>query len=55
MRKIMCNNPNLDIVNINSYTKFGKVISFHSQDNERKRNSERNSDITLLQKRENDV
>ena len=23
----MCNNPNLDLVNINAYTKFGKILS----------------------------
>ena len=26
--KMMCNNPNLDLVNINVYTKFGKVYRF---------------------------
>ena len=38
------NNPNLDLVNINAYAKFGELL-FCSQDNERKRNFERNSDI----------
>ena len=39
------NNPNLDLVNINAYKKFGKILSFCSLDMEQKRNSERNSDI----------
>ena len=34
----MCDNPNLDLVNIIVYTKFGKVLSICSQDIERKRN-----------------
>ena len=34
----MCDNPNLDLVNINAYTKFGKIPSICSQDIERKRN-----------------
>ena len=42
---MMCNNPNLDLVNINAYTKFGKILSICSQDIELKRNSEQNSDI----------
>ena len=33
-----CNNPNLDLVNINAYTKFGKILSIYSQDIEKKRN-----------------
>ena len=41
----MCNNPNLDLVNMNAYIKFGEIVSFCSQDIERKRNFERNSDI----------
>ena len=27
----MCNNPNLDIVNINAYTKFGFILLICSQ------------------------
>ena len=34
----MCNNPNLDVVNINAYAKFGQIPSICSQDIERKRN-----------------
>ena len=43
--KMIGNNPNLDLVNINEQTKFGQILSICSQDIERKRNSERNSDI----------
>ena len=31
-RKMMCNNPNLDLVNINVYTKFGEILSISTQD-----------------------
>ena len=31
-------NPNVDLINVNVYTKFGKILSFHSQDIERKEN-----------------
>ena len=34
----MCNNPNLDLVIINAYTKFGKILSICSQDIEQKQN-----------------
>ena len=34
---MMCNNPNLDLVNINAHTKFGEILSIWSEDNERKR------------------
>ena len=34
--KIMCNNPNLDFVNINAYTKFGEILSICSWDIDRK-------------------
>ena len=40
------NNPNQDLVNINAYTKFGKILSICSQDIERNRKS----DINLLQR-----
>ena len=33
----MCN-PQLDLVNINAYIKFGKILPISSQDNEQKRN-----------------
>ena len=43
-KKMTGNNPNIDIVNINAYTKFGKILSFSSQDIERKRNSDINQE-----------
>ena len=39
----MCNSSSLDLVTINAYTKIGKILSFCSQDIERKRNSEQSS------------
>ena len=38
LQKIMVNNPSLDLVNINVYTQFGKILSTPSQDIERKQN-----------------
>ena len=38
--KMTGNDPNLNLVNIIAYTKFGKILSFFSQDIKRKRNSE---------------
>ena len=29
---MMCNNLNLDLVSINAYTQFGKILSIGSQD-----------------------
>ena len=40
----MCNNPNLDLVSINAYTKFDKFLSICSQDLEQKRNYDRQND-----------
>ena len=37
-QKMMCNNPKLDLVNINAYIKFVENISSSSQEIERKRN-----------------
>ena len=34
----MCNNPNVDLVNMNAYIKFGKKMLVSPQDFERKRN-----------------
>ena len=42
----MCDNPNLDLVNMNAYIKFGEILSICSQDIEWKRNSEQNSVIS---------
>ena len=38
LRKMTGNNPKLDLVNVNMHTKFGQILSFHSQDIERKQN-----------------
>ena len=35
-------NPNLDLINVNVYTKFGLILSIDSQDIERKWNFEIN-------------
>ena len=35
-----CNNPNVDIVNINVCTKFCQILSIHSKDIEQKPNSD---------------
>ena len=40
LRKMTRNNPKLDLVNDDVRTKFGRILSIHSQDIERKRNSE---------------
>ena len=45
VQKMTCNNPNLDLVNMNAYIKLGEIMSICSQDIERKRNFEGNSDI----------
>ena len=37
-RKIICNSPKLNLVNMNAYIKFCEVLSICSQDIERKRN-----------------
>ena len=34
--KITGNNPKLDLVNVDVHTKFGQILSIHSQDIERK-------------------
>ena len=40
VRKMMCNNPKLDLFNIYPYTctRFVKILTFFSQDIEQKRN-----------------
>ena len=40
LRKMTGNNPKLDLVNINAHTKFGQILSIHSQNIERKGNSD---------------
>ena len=42
LRKMTGNNPKLDLVNVDVHTKFGRILSIHSQDIERKRNSDIN-------------
>ena len=37
LQKMKGNNPKLDIVNVDVHTKFGQILSSHSQDIERKR------------------
>ena len=38
LRKMTGNNPKLDLVNVDMHTKFGQILSFHSQAIERKQN-----------------
>ena len=38
MQKMKCNNPKLDLVNMNAYIKFGEVLAICSQDIEWKQN-----------------
>ena len=38
LRKMTIYNPNVDLVNDNVYTKFGKILCIHSQDIEKKTN-----------------
>ena len=42
LRKMMGNNPKLDLVNDDVHTKFGRILSIRSQDIERKQNSDVN-------------
>ena len=42
LRKMTGNNPKLDVVNVDVNTKFGLILSIHSQDIERKQNSDVN-------------
>ena len=35
---MLCDNPNVDLVNMNAYIKFGEILSISSQDIERKCN-----------------
>ena len=38
VRKMLCDNPNVDLVNMNAYIKCGEILSISSQDNEWKQN-----------------
>ena len=42
LQKMTLYNPNLDIINVNVHTKFGKILYIGSQDIERKQNSDTN-------------
>ena len=42
LRKMMGDNPKLDLVNVDVHTKFGRILSIRSQDIDRKRNSDVN-------------
>ena len=44
-----CNNPKLDLVNMNAYIKFGENMSSSSQDIERKEFWRKSRAITLVQ------
>ena len=50
LRKSMPYNPNLDLINVNVYSKFGKILSIHSQDIERKQNSDINQELQICKK-----
>ena len=45
VQKMMCSNPNLDLVDFNTYTKFGEILSFYSEDIERKRNMDNQNPV----------
>ena len=47
---MMCNNPDLDLVNMNVYIKFCEILSICSQDIERKQNFEVNQGPQLWYK-----
>ena len=42
LRKMICSNANLDLVNMNAYIKFGETLSIRFGDIEWKRNSDPN-------------
>ena len=42
LRKMMGNNPKVDLVNVAVHTKFGQILSISSQDIEWKQNSDVN-------------
>ena len=45
LRKMMGDNPKLDLVNVDVYTKFGQIVSVCSRDIERKQNSDVNQGL----------
>ena len=42
LRKMTCNNPKLDLVNVDVHTQFCWILSIRSQDIDRKQNSDVN-------------
>ena len=50
LRNLTLYNPNLDLINVNVYTKFGKILSIGSQDIERKQNKLVNTAILAINK-----
>ena len=42
LRKMMGDNPKLDLFNLDVYTKFGQILSIRSQDIKQKQNSDIN-------------
>ena len=49
LRKMTGNNPKLDLVNVDVHTKFGQILSIHSQDIEWKLYSDINQGPLLHQ------
>ena len=45
LQKMTGSNPKLDLVNVDVHTKFGWNLSYRSQDNERKQNSDVNQGL----------
>ena len=48
-RNLTVYNPNLDLISVNVYTKFGKILSIGSQDIERTKFLHQSRAVTLLQ------
>ena len=48
-QKMTGNNPKLGLVDVDVHTKFGQILSIHSQDIERKGNSDVNQGLLLSQ------
>ena len=46
---MMGNNPKLDLINVDVHTKYGQIMSIHSQDIERRQNSDVNQGLLLFQ------
>ena len=45
MRKMTGNNPKLGLVNVFVHTKYSQILSIHSQDIDRKQNSDINEGL----------